>query len=309
MQELTDKELINELKKRFEQNKKALEEVQQLNEELKHVNKKLEDSEALKSHFISNITNEIINPFSSILGLAKNILSLGKADWNKVRSMVSMIFYEAFNLDFQLRNIFVAAKIEAGEIYPESINVDIKHLLESVIDAFKYELEKKNLSIEFNFKIEPANGDIFYFRTDPEKLKLIISNHLSNAIKFSDEGKKIILTAWEMNEKLHISVKDFGSGISKENQRIIFDRFKKLDSGIDSIHRGHGLGLSINKALLDLLDGDIDIATQENQGSEFTISVPQLKSDISGFAFDDNEMYFGKDELFNEEESSEEETF
>lgn len=306
MNELTDKELINELKKRFEQNKKALDEVQQLNEELKRVNKKLEDSEALKSHFISNITNEIINPFSSILGLAKNIMSLEKADWNKVKSMVSMIYYEAFNLDFQLRNIFVAAKIEAGEIYPETINVNVKHLLESVIDTFKYELKKKNLSVDFQFDIEPQKGGVYYFKTDPEKLKLIVSNHLSNAIKYSFEKNKIYLKAWESDEKLHISVKDFGTGISKENQKIIFDRFKKLDSGIDSIHRGHGLGLSINKALVDLLDGEIDIETKEAKGSEFTISIPQLKSDISGFAFDDNEMYFGKDDMFEE---GQEETF
>ncbi|MFP4048152.1 MAG: hypothetical protein ACLFT4_10400, partial [Bacteroidales bacterium] len=103
-EELTDQELINELKKRFEQNKRSLQEVKQLNDQLKRVNKKLEDSEALKSHFISNITNEIINPFSSIIGLARNIMSLGKADWKQVKSMVSMIYYEAFNLNFQLRN-------------------------------------------------------------------------------------------------------------------------------------------------------------------------------------------------------------
>ncbi len=306
MKELTDQELINELKKRFEQNKQALDEVQQLNQELKKVNKKLEDSEALKSHFISNITNEIINPFSSILGLAKHIMSLEKADWKKVKSMVSMIYYEAFNLDFQLRNIFVAAKIEAGEIYPECINVDVKHVLESVVDSFKYELEKKNLTTELNANLKPQKSDIYYYKTDPEKLKLIISNHLSNAIKYSDDGSKVEINTWESEGKLHISVKDYGVGISEENQKIIFDRFKKLDSGIDSIHRGHGLGLSISKALLDLLNGDIDIQTKEGAGSEFTISIPELKSDISGFAFDDNEMYFGKDDNYKE---GEEQTF
>ena len=307
MSELTDKELIDELKKRFDQNKKALAEVQHLNEELKEVNKKLEDSEALKSHFLSNITNEIINPFSSILGLAKNIMSLKKADWKKVQSMVSMIYHEAFNLDFQLRNIFVAAKIEAGEIYPEVLNVDIRQTIKSVIDAFKYELDKKELTVDYKFDIEPVRGDIYYFKTDPEKIKLIITNHLSNAIKYSHKGGNIYIHVWEENENLHVSVKDEGEGISKENQRIIFDRFKKLDSGIDSIHRGHGLGLSINKGLLDLLDGDIDIATEEGKGSKFTITIPEAKSNISGFAFDDNEMFFGKDAP--EEGESEEETF
>ena len=307
MSDLTDRELIEELKKRFDQNKKALAEVQHLNEELKKVNKKLEDSEALKSHFLSNITNEIINPFSSILGLAKNIMSLEKADWKKVQSMVSMIYHEAFNLDFQLRNIFVAAKIEGGEIYPEVLNVDVKQLVESVVDNFKYEMEKKGVTAECNFDLKPKKGDIYYFKTDPEKMKLIVTNHLSNAVKYSFEGGKIIINVWEEDEQLKISVKDFGTGISKENQRIIFDRFKKLDSGIDSIHRGHGLGLSINKGLLDLLDGDIDISTEEGKGSDFTVIIPEAKSNISGFAFDDNEMLFGKDAP--EEDESEEQTF
>ena len=74
MSKLTDNELIEELRSRFRDNRESLEELQELNRELKVVNKKLEESEALKSHFISNITNEIINPFTSILGLAKHIL-------------------------------------------------------------------------------------------------------------------------------------------------------------------------------------------------------------------------------------------
>src|SRR6056297_980980 len=292
MSELTDHELIEELRERFAQNKKSLKEVKELNEELQRVNKKLEDSEALKSHFISNITNEIINPFSSILGLAKNIMSQDDPNWKQVKSMVSMIYYEAFNLDFQLRNIFVAAKIEAGEIFPEVLNVDVKQLIQSVIDSFKFELEKKKLKVNFEFNIKPPKGKPYYFKTDPEKVKLIISNLLSNAIKYSYEEREIDVKVWEENERLNIVVEDQGQGISEENQKIIFDRFEKLDSGINSIHRGHGLGLSINKALLDLLNGDIDIQTKEEKGSAFSISIPEMQAHISGFAFDDNEMFF-----------------
>ncbi|MGD9977390.1 MAG: hypothetical protein AB7S54_05595, partial [Bacteroidales bacterium] len=95
---LTDEELIHELKQRFELNKKSLAELKELNAELKLVNKKLEESEALKTHFISNITNEIINPFTSILGLSKAILSVDKENWKKVISRVALIHSEAVNL-------------------------------------------------------------------------------------------------------------------------------------------------------------------------------------------------------------------
>jgi signal transduction histidine kinase len=123
-------------------------------------------------------------------------------------------------------------------------------------------------------------------------------------VKFSYENNKIELSTWESDAKLFISVKDYGTGISKEDQQIIFDRFKKLDSGINSVYRGHGLGLSINKALIDLLDGDIDIQTEKEKGSEFTISIPEMQNNISGFAFDDNETFFGKGD-FSQEDADE----
>lgn len=299
MSDLTDKELIEELKKRFEGNKQALEEVQELNRELKQVNKKLEDSEALKSHFISNITNEIINPFASILALSKNILSVEKENWKKVFTMVSLIYSEAFNLDFQLRNIFVAAKLEAGEIFPEILNVDVKHLLESVIESFKYDTKKKKSKVIFHFDIETDNNRPFFFKTDPEKLRLIMSNLLSNAVKFNHEGQDIIIKVVFDNKNLVISVQDHGTGVSEENQKIIFDRFKRLDSGINSIHRGHGLGLSINKALLDLLNGSIDIQSEIDKGAIFTVSIPENQSQVSGFAFDGNELFFDDDKGFD----------
>ena len=87
---------------------------EELSNELKLVNQKLKESEAMKDHFVSNIRNEIINPFSSIIGLSKNIMQAHKEDWTRVITMVTMIHDEAFCLDLQLRNIFMAASIEAG---------------------------------------------------------------------------------------------------------------------------------------------------------------------------------------------------
>jgi len=299
MSHLSDNELIDELKVRFSQNRKALKEVSALNEELKKVNKKLEESEAMKGHFISNITNEIINPFSSILALSKNILSVKKENWKKVISMVSMIYSEAFILDFQLRNIFVAAKIEAGEIFPEILSVNIKQLTESVIDSFKYNCKKKNIKINFNLETDNDEKE-FFFKTDAEKIKLIISNLLSNAVKYSKKNSEIDIEISQKNQGIELLVKDYGIGISDENREIIFDRFKRLDSGINSINRGHGLGLSINKALIYLLNGSIDIKTQINKGSCFTVYIPEGESDIDGFASDGNELFFEND--FNNDE-------
>jgi signal transduction histidine kinase len=292
MAQLKDEELLLELKNRFEENKKTIAELQQLTDELKSVNKKLGESEALKSHFISNITNEIINPFTSILGLSKTIMAVKKEDWKKVISMVALIHSEAFNLDFQLRNIFVAAKVEAGEISPEILSVDLKALVRNLLESFRIESQKKNLEFDFTFECKPKKGEVFYFKTDPEKIKLILANLLSNAIKFSFDQGKIEVKVWNEQNLTNFLVKDHGTGISEENQQVIFDRFKRLDSGINSLNRGHGLGLSINKALIDLLNGKINIQSTLGEGACFTVSLPEASADVEGYSVEGNDFLF-----------------
>ena len=269
MSNLSDRQLLRELKIRLEERKKLDTEMKELSKDFQSVTKKLKESEALKSHFISNISNEIVNPFTSILGLSEAILSVEKNDWKKVVSMVALIHSEAFNLDFQLRNIFVAAKIEAGEIAPNITKVNVRSLTQTVIDSFNIISRKMGIEIDLQFNVEYGFGKNFYFKTDSEKLKLILSNLINNALKYSYKDSKVIIKIWVDDDELNVSVQDFGTGISEKNQKIIFERFKRLDSGINSINRGHGLGLSITKALLDVLGGTIEIDSKKGEGSTF----------------------------------------
>lgn len=296
--QISDSELLAELKLRFEENKKSVRELKDLNEELVIVNKKLEESESLKSHFISNITNEIINPFTSILGLSKAILSVDKENWKKVISMVALIHSEAFNLDFQFRNIFFAAKIEAGEVSPEIFSVDIQNLIESIVESFRFEAKRKKLQFECTFDFKKKKNEMFVFKTDPEKVKLILANLISNAINFSFESGIIEIKAWQEKGSLMFSIRDHGIGISKENQKIIFDRFKRLDSGINSVNRGHGLGLSVNKAIIDMLKGKIEIESELGKGACFTTCIPESDAPTEGFASDAFESFDNEEVTF-----------
>ena len=198
---------------------------------------------------------------------------------------------------FQLKNIFTAARIEAGEIEPEHIKTDINALISSIISAYKYKAEQKQLHIKFSFELDERLKENIYFITDPEKLKLILSNLLSNGIKFSNAANRIEVKGWVEDKKLKVSVKDFGIGIDKKNLEIIFDRFKRLDSAINSLNPGHGLGLSVTKALIDLLDGEIEIASKRNIGSVFTINIPESEVTLDdSFAMDGNEFIFNNTE-------------
>ncbi len=296
---ISDEQLLQELEKRFIENKKSLTQLQKITKQLKEVNKKLEESEALKTHFISNITNEIINPFAAILGLSRTILDAKKENWDKVISMVQLIHSEAFNLDFQLKNIFAAAKLEAGEWMPEIMNVDINMIIENTLHSFRFEAEKKNLALNYEIEVSPGIEKSFYFLTDPEKLRVILNNLVNNAIKYSFPDNQILVKAWLENDLLCISVTDFGIGVSVENQQIIFDRFKRLDTGINSINRGHGLGLSVNKAVIDLLNGSIALTSIPNEKTVFTIKIPSgtLKGNVLDALSDDgNEFLFDNDE-------------
>lgn len=296
--QISNHELATELRRRFDAYDQSILEMQKLNSDLKILNKRLEESEKLKSHFISNITNEIINPFASILGLSKAILSVDKENWKKVISMIALIHSEAFNLDFQFKNIFVAAKLEAGEAYPEIMNVNLGSMFENLVDTFRIECRKKQLEIRFVNDLPTPPTGTYYFRTDPEKVKIIVANLFSNAVKFSYHKQAIDLRVWLEDTNLKVLVRDYGTGISPENQKIIFDRFKRLDSGINSINRGHGLGLSVNKALMDILKGTIHLESAVDKGASFTVTLPEWEGETEGLTYDGNEFIFNDDEVF-----------
>ncbi|PLX13325.1 MAG: histidine kinase [Marinilabiliales bacterium] len=295
----SDEELITEMQKRLLELRKLKKDFKDQALTLKNLNKKLKEAEAIKSHFISHVTNEIVNPFASILGLSKNIMSGKVQNLEKAMSMAELIHSEAFNLDFQLRNIFAAAKIEAGEIMPEIIKVDIKSVIDNVIDVFDYKARQKELQIDFSSEIK-TDVDKDFFYTDPDKISLIVSNLLSNSIKFSNAASKIEIIVSIENSLMTIIVRDHGIGIDKKNLQVIFDRFKRLDSTINSINTGHGLGLSVVKAMLDLLEGDISIKSRKNQGTVSTITIPMATpmDELDGFSFDDNDLFFEDSDEF-----------
>ncbi len=114
MEPIKDDDLLEELKKRFLDNKKALRDMVVMNEKIEKLNAKLAESEKLKTNFLSNIRNEINNPLTAILGMARQLAS-PVPDQQTRQAMAETIYHEAFDLDFQLRNIFAAAELESGE--------------------------------------------------------------------------------------------------------------------------------------------------------------------------------------------------
>lgn len=248
---ISDEALIEELKNRFQENKKALLEIETLMSELKNVNKKLESSEQMKGQFLSNIRNEIINPFAAILGFSKKLMEGYNTDPNQTRSIARLIYTEAFSLDFQLQNIFMAAELESGDAVPEPSYVDVAQIVESVTAAFEEGREPdKRIIVSVDPQLKQT-----HFITDAPKLGIVLSNLLSNAIRFSAKESAVYLRMMLDDGFLKIEVEDEGIGISPEFHKIVFDRFMQLDSSRTKQYAGHGLGLSITKGLTELLGG------------------------------------------------------
>lgn len=289
--EMTDQELVDVLKERLDSNRKALHDLREVTKQLELTNRKLQESEALKSHFLSNIRNEINNPLTSIMGLSRQLIA--KPDATDNTALVGpMIYLEAFNLDYQLQNIFIAAELEAGEALPSYAKVDVSGIIDTVLDLQLHQISQKNIATT-----KKVDAPLF-FVSDAHKLQIVLLNLLSNALEFSPEGSKVVVSAEARAGGLALAVKDTGIGIDPEKQARVFDRFHQLDTGTTKGHRGHGLGLSISKALAELMGGTISLSSAPGEGSTFELFLPEPGVDVNMTAQDSNVFLFDEPEEF-----------
>jgi len=291
METLTDQELIAALQQRLDFNRRALHDLQGVTGQLEATNRRLQESEALKSHFLSNIRNEINNPLASIIGLARQ-LAAGVGGREMTASIAQMIHAEAFHLDFQLQNIFIAAELEAGEAAPEGARVEVAGLVAGALEALRHQAEQKSIAVEC------IGPDRLSFVTDAAKLQLMVSNLLANALEFTPAGGRVTVEFGLDEGCLRISVRDSGPGIDPEDQELVFDRFRQLDFGSTKSHRGHGLGLSLVRALAQLLDGAVLLESSPGAGSSFTLVLPPTAAASDIAATDGNLFLFDQAEEF-----------
>jgi len=277
---ISDEILLSELKKRFDAHNKSIKELGELNFKLKEINKKLVQSEAMKSHFLSNMSNEIINPFSSIIGLSKIISQ--ENDIDKIKTQSALLYDEVQTLDFQFKNIFWAAQLEAGKIEFISSEFEIDRLIQNSLKNTAYQANKMKINFEFQHSNEKIT-------TDKQKLEIVLDNIFDNAIKFSEPEQKVSIWIDSDDQNIKINIKDFGIGIEKKYFNIIFDRFKKINQGIYTDNKGQGLGLSIAKEIVELLYGKIELESSINKGSTFSIILPKIfpEKNISSNIYED----------------------
>jgi signal transduction histidine kinase len=225
-----------------------------------------EAANAAKSTFLATMSHEIRTPLNGVLGMAQAMA--GDELSERQRDRLSVIHRSGEALLAILNDVLDLSKIEAGKLELECVEFELAEVARGAYSAFTALANKKGLS--FALDIEGARGR---YLGDPTRLRQILYNLISNALKFTEQGE-IRVTAVRNGETLELSVRDTGVGIARENLEKLFAKFDQLDSSTTRRFGGTGLGLAICRELAHLMKGEISVESELGLGSKFTLRAP-----------------------------------
>jgi len=223
----------------------------------------LSKAETMKADFVSNVSHELKTPLA-ILQNYSHALKNKDLNENTREKYLDVIESASKRMSSLVTNILNLNKLENQQLQPEYELINLNEMLETTVLSFEEFLDYKGIELECDFDDVTISSSRGY-------LELIFNNLISNAIKFSNEGGKIVLTLKQTETQAIVSVRDFGLGMSKETGAHIFDKFYQGDTS--HAQEGNGLGLAIVKRVIDLLGGEISVESELGEGSVFTVKL------------------------------------
>ena len=233
---------------------------------------KAEEGDRLKSSFLANLSHEIRTPMNAINGFTDLIINTNLSEAEKIEYL-KIIDASGKNLVSIIDDLIEMSKIDSNLIEPNFVTFNLESCMNELYETINITIPK-NKSIAFNL-IQTKKPTEYNIVSDAIKLKQIITNLVTNAIKFTDNGT--VSFGYEVidsKKQIKFAIKDTGLGIDDKNQQYIFDRFKRVDSDFSIKVGGLGLGLSITKAYVEMLGGTISLKSALGKGSEFTFTIP-----------------------------------
>ncbi len=227
-----------------------------------------------KSDFLANMSHEIRTPMNGVLGSLQILKQENLSESSK--DLVEMGITSSNALLTIINDILDLSKIESNNISLESLPTNITTLTKSIVSELSFLSEQKNIGLALNIKEDFHT----YWLVDPVRLRQIVLNLMSNAIKFTLKGE-VNISLREQNESLIVEITDTGIGISKSQIKKLFNRFEQADATTTRNFGGTGLGLSISKQLANLMGGEIVVTSKENIGSTFTVTLPLKKTEVT----------------------------
>lgn len=253
--------------------------LQKRTSELEVTGARAERSDRAKSAFLASMSHELRTPLNSIIGFSGILLQEFAGPVNKEqRKQLEMVMASGRHLLRLINDMLDITIIEAGELKIHYETFDIVKVIEEVVALEKSSVEAKGISIHLQ-----KSHEVLEITSDPARIKQILLNLVHNAMKFTERGS-IRVECQSVNSHLEIKVSDTGIGVSRENMDKLFTPFLQIDNDLVRKHQGtgSGLGLSISKRLVDLLNGKITVESEYGVGSTFTVYLPLVHHGDTG---------------------------
>ncbi len=240
---------------------------------LKRHASELDEKNRLVTEFFTNISHEFKTPLSVIL-IQLELMNLYLDEPAKLKEFIGAATQNSYRLNRLVGNLLDVTKIDAGYMKAYYQPADMVEAISQLVDSVRDYARKTGIEIEFKSRLASL-----YIPMDIEKMERVMLNLLSNAIKHTQRGGHIRVGLKETKSRVQISVRDDGEGIPEEKKNVIFDRFRQVNTSLTRNTEGTGIGLSLTKALIELMQGKIWFSSKAGKGSEFFIELPILNGE------------------------------
>ncbi|MBT5060956.1 MAG: response regulator [Verrucomicrobia bacterium] len=247
-------------------------------------NRKLKELDRVKNRFFANISHELRTPLTLLLTPLESLILKGQYSLPPdIKDTLSSMQANGMRLLKLINDLLDLVRLESGQMNVTIKNLHLESFIKGIVSSIRKTAEDRSIQIEADIHESELS-----LHTDREKLEKIILNLVFNALKFTSPGGMIRISARSENENVIIQITDTGIGIPQESLAFIFDRFWQVDSSSKRKHQGAGIGLALVKEFVEVLGGRVDVESQEDKGTTFTIKMPARFSMEASVAADES---------------------
>ena len=247
-----------------------------MNDELGRLYAALETASRHKSEFLANMSHELRTPLNAIIGFSQVLKEQMYGDLNaKQADYVDDVLSSGQHLLNLINDILDLAKVEAGRMELQPTTFDLPEVFETAVSMVRERATRQGLRL--TMAVDPSVGRL---EADERKVKQILFNLLTNAVKFTPAGGQVTLAASVVDDQIEISVRDTGVGITAEDQERIFEEFYQV--GLAKTQEGTGLGLALTRRLVEVHHGRLSVESELGVGSTFTVMLPLRQPHAAG---------------------------